>query len=731
MKNLKNYFSKILVIVLVFLLSVGMVGCKDDKTDKRTECEKNGHTWIEATYEQPKRCSVCGITEGDPLPKPKPNPGDVTISIKGPSSIKSGAQITLVPSVLGTDQTDVTWEITEGTSFATISDSGVLKANEVSRDEEIVVKLTSKANEEISVSKTIRVISRPTLTQDMLDYLNDNYLKVDGYIKIDLYTIGLFEKFEKSVNLSIKTAMDGINWYAEYEDNTTGTRSIYYKNNNNVACEVGVSLMNEDEYFPMLDAFGEEISWEEAGLYNALKGIKASDFTLNEESWYYEYTGSDKSLTAKVLAACNPYDFILKENATFALIISDGEVMGITITSDWDYTLSEGFKGTQELNAFFTVGEANVEVKTIGKFTHEEIHDELSAAITHMQGIDNYTLNYKSYVYSMLTTSLTGEGFVESITATDCYFEPFDVLNPLKADEQIVPIADKEYGYHKFNPTLYNSFVKDDTGNFVAARAFETTFDNARPQFKFAAEIFREYAQSEDGSITYYVNDAMSSVATQFYYGVGNDINLYGIYATRGFISDTTSFTPYVTVKDGAIIDAGFYFYMGYLYGVVELEYTKVNETTLPSDVMIDFTMRQNPTSWSELTFNVSSGDAGLTDDQEVNALEYFKVKFEDENIETRMPFFNECLGDTFGFGLTGVHVSPTDHRAYMSMTLFYDVPLDRNYSIESSLKKIEDYLISLGFTKNINSEFKKGDIVIAPVDQELDLLIYVWRANN
>lgn len=36
----------------------------------KTEGEALGHTWIEATYDSPKTCSVCGATEGSPLPKP-------------------------------------------------------------------------------------------------------------------------------------------------------------------------------------------------------------------------------------------------------------------------------------------------------------------------------------------------------------------------------------------------------------------------------------------------------------------------------------------------------------------------------------------------------------------------------------------------------------------------------------------------------------------------------------
>ena len=38
--------------------------------------------------------------------------------------------------------------------------------------------------------------------------------------------------------------------------------------------------------------------------------------------------------------------------------------------------------------------------------------------------------------------------------------------------------------------------------------------------------------------------------------------------------------------------------------------------------------------------------------------------------------------------------------------------------------EKIEEYLIELGFVKNHAGEFNKGNIWVAPVDQNLDLLI-------
>lgn len=57
--------KKNLFIYLLLIFSIIVVGCKDNQSD----CEKNGHTWIEATVYEAKHCEICGLTEGDPLPK--------------------------------------------------------------------------------------------------------------------------------------------------------------------------------------------------------------------------------------------------------------------------------------------------------------------------------------------------------------------------------------------------------------------------------------------------------------------------------------------------------------------------------------------------------------------------------------------------------------------------------------------------------------------------------------
>lgn len=69
MKKYNVYLNFLKTFCLILVLTLLLVGCKKDepKPDTRTECEKNGHTWVEATTEEARHCSVCGITDGEPL----------------------------------------------------------------------------------------------------------------------------------------------------------------------------------------------------------------------------------------------------------------------------------------------------------------------------------------------------------------------------------------------------------------------------------------------------------------------------------------------------------------------------------------------------------------------------------------------------------------------------------------------------------------------------------------
>ena len=133
--------------------------------------------------------------------------------------------------------------------------------------------------------------------------------------------------------------------------------------------------------------------------------------------------------------------------------------------------------------------------------------------------------------------------------------------------------------------------------------------------------------------------------------------------------------------------------------------------------------------------------------------ISYLTSKLTKEEIEENemLPFFGSVLGDTYGFGMLTLHIPNGKKTGYMSLTFYYDVPLDIDYTINSSLEKIGEYLESLGFKDLGNGEYSKSikvkvteeieingvkiekevikekTIYVAPVDSSLDLIIYMW----
>ena len=670
--------------------------------------------------------------KGKPDPEPEPPVEEITVAISAPDEIKSGETIKLTAKVQGTVDVSVSWTVVEGSDYATIDNKGNLTALTVSGDKVIKVEARSKVDTTAFATKILTIVSKPELTQDMLDALNSDYVLFSGYINIELYddsSIVSSKEPESTYTSVIKTSMDGTNWYAEYENGTTGYMTpIYYKKVDNKPCQVGVNFMNEEEYFPMQDDYGNDISWENAGLYNALQNLSVSDFVFDTETWRWVYNNSDPTLVSKVIASANPYDFSADN---FALIIDDGEIMGVYSKSKPDYTISVGYKAIQHLYASIICGEDFVTVPTIQKYTSEAIHEPLNAAIENMRALESYSLELLDLNVDFTGVGYSESGFSQVITKDLIHFRPYTMKTTTSGTDKVYT-ENGDYGYKQMRGDLYNTYHNDGSGKYYASRAYAGDLSSAKPTFAFAGEIFRQYYENEDGSTTYYVDDAMSSVASTFYFGVGNDINLYGIFATRGYTSETESFTPFVTIKDGYIINSGFYYNLGGLmYGVIEIVYSDFNNASIDSVYDISFDTREIPTSWAELEIIETVGtDSSLDDDLPVNALDYFKKAFGDENIADSMPFFGKVIGDSYGFGMTTYYKPAGSSIMKEAVVLYYDVPLDVDYTITTSLKAVKDYLLELGFeqSKTDSSTFTKGNIAVVPVDNNLDFMIYVYK---
>lgn len=668
----------------------------------------------------------------------KPEVSDFTISIEGNSEVASGQTLQLKKVIKNLDDKSAEWSITEGGEYASIDKTGLLTAKEVDGDKMVKVRLTSKVYPDKYAEKFITILAKTELTQDMLNALTGDKIAFDGFMTIDLYGIGTLDKnkLQGSFMSNIKTKMGTTDkgeerWYAEYERTAESgvMDKIYYKKgeDDDNAYQIGVNFENEEEYFPLTENDGKtKITWDDAGLYNSLSGLLVENFEFNEKTWLWEYDGSDETLTKRVVASANPYEF--KVGDTFGLIIDDGEILGITAKSEEDYSVVPGYRAFEEIFVAITV-DYDGDIPTIGKFEHRVEHDKLGKAIENMQDLNSYTLDFKSVTVNLsMGGAPVEECFEETVGNDACLFRPYEPVGGNGENKNY--ISGDEYGFKKIGDNLYNSFLTKE-GKFKANRAFEGDFKNAKPSFAFAPEIFTRAEEVEDTKTRYYVSDNMMQVATKFYNDVGNDgTNIYGIYAALGYIDQQTSFTPFLEVEeiDGEpyITSAAFFFNLYIMNGLVEIHYGDFNNAEIPEDIKIDFDTRALPEYWTDEVITVRDMGDGTGEDTEVNLFGYFKDEmFKGANIgEDEYPFFDEVLGDTFGFAFTEILQKDGAHRGAI---LYYDVAMDLDYTLNSSLNKIDEYLTKKGYTRNKKGEYSNGSIGVRPMDNNLDLMIEIW----
>ena len=88
--------------------SYGVTKCKDKDTDwdhKCDECFADGispHIWLDATFEKPQTCSVCGKTEGEPLTEAPDPEGNHWLKVESLEEIGDGNRFAITISIDGT-----------------------------------------------------------------------------------------------------------------------------------------------------------------------------------------------------------------------------------------------------------------------------------------------------------------------------------------------------------------------------------------------------------------------------------------------------------------------------------------------------------------------------------------------------------------------------------------------------------------------------------------------------
>lgn len=652
---------------------------------------------------------------------------DVMMAIVGASDVRSNQSITLKARINGVATNAVVWQIVEGSDYIESVADGVVKAKKVDSDHIVRIKATSTEHEDVFAEKVLTVLAKTELTQAMLDVFNGkNKVSFEGYINIALFTMGATGNVPQGnyVN-TVQTSMDGENWYAKYDSTGTGvTQGMYVKKKDGLAQQIQVSLMNDEEYVPIKDDDGSNVAWADSGMYNSFNGLSVDDFYFDETAWQWTYKSTTDGFIKRVVASANPYEF---EPINLTLIIEDGEIMGIHSKSAESRKVVQGYIAQMDLYVAINFTDT-VEIPTISKYVHEEIHDELDQAIKNMRSLTSYKVDFVKSARMFGLSSPVQDGFEEIVTPNECYFRSYDLA--LQDGEVVHKFDEGGYGFRKISDEFYNSYAySTDTDKYHASRAYNGKFANAKASFMFAPELFNKvYRDEETGEITYYVDEIMCQVATTWYCAPGTDMSLYGLFATN-YLASIYQYEPYVTVKDGYITEAGFFFNMSEMYGNVIITFSDFNAASLDEDHLdnVKFETRQIPTAWSQLDIEVSKQDGQTETETTVNAAEYLNEKFGSADA---IPFFGNVLGDCFGFAMTTSYMPSHSSRLYSAVMFYYDVPVDLNYTLDSSMNVIKQMLIEQGFTPNGAGEYSKNGLWIAPTDDGLDLKIYVWQVK-
>ena len=662
---------------------------------------------------------------------------EVTVSVSIDGSLRSGGTATAKAAVTGAVNKNVTWSVVSGGEYVSVDKDGKLTAKTVTKNQTAVIRATSVAKPTKYGEREVTVLAKANLTQAMIDEIAaEQTVEFYSALNIDLYTIGSRETYAGTETAAAQTIMDGEYWYTSYFDpNTNHQRELHYKNKDNIANQVAIGFNNDEIFYPVTDDLGDEISWEESGFYNSFDAFTLGNFTFDEDAWLWKYTGADKTVAERLVAAANPYSFTVKD---LYLLINDDEITGIQATSEDDYSMAAGYIARMTLQSTINLGDT-VSVPKLEKFESDgEYHPRLEQAIANMHELENYTVEFCVQTVNVMIGNITTlTGYDLYITEDVRYYQDFN-FSFGKNNNIIKEYTGAEYGYKKLGDNFYNSFElhseytdesqTEYTSGFVARHAYQADFAETKPSFAFAAEIFDSPIPELGGSgVTYYATyAAMWPVATTFYKGYDHNDEMYGIFSTALAIGSNSYFVPYVTVETVGgkdyITEAAFAYNMGdYMYGVINLSYSDFNETELPEPpVELTFTTRQIPTSWAD-------GFVVWEDDRDdLNFLEYVKDYFGDG---VEIPFFNEVLGDNFGFASKTVwEASAGSDKTRFVFGLYYDVPLDMNYTIESSMRAVSKFLIEEGYTRTSAYRFTNGTLDIAIVDKDLDLFIYIWK---
>ena len=266
--------KKILKITVIFLLVflVCLTGCK-----KKTKCEKDGHTWSDATCKTPKHCLVCDIEEGNPLPhtEVKDDAVEATCTTKG---LTEGSHCSVCKTVInkqndvpekGHTWVDATYYVAKTCSVCNATEgdplpmptSVVVPSNSISVYMGETIKLThnvlpSTVNQEVTYSMTKAEGGDGTISEDgTFTAISEGYV----YIRIaskELAYVSTTITIQVLHPLLVDVAYDAFNIMTGYGTDASTEVEINY-HTRNIYTSVEYTLATDTDFNNVTVVTGE------------------------------------------------------------------------------------------------------------------------------------------------------------------------------------------------------------------------------------------------------------------------------------------------------------------------------------------------------------------------------------------------------------------------------------------------------------------------------------------
>ena len=622
MKKLSSIMKKLMTVMLVFVLAVSVVACRDKNNDNSGSSGSSSSSTPDSV---PPAVSITLTSDKD--------------------TIKVGEEVSFTVVVSNSENTAYEWSVSDnGKEIVQIADN-VLSVKEgatIKFDTAVTVTATAKADRNATASKTITIIAPVVegrvgdLTSEMIQAIGNSSITVTGTLT-DVY----FDNYQSYLNSETvydmyvemedgkwkgawkvqsddsyitdsyrKGAKDGVK---DYNGNIGHQMEKIYINKNN---QVAVSVVKDYMSYPAI--------WESQHLWNHLANLNVNEFVHDAESGLYTYKVNDKDEASLYLMTYLSYSLtpLLTDTLVEIAFAIDTEAGVITSligrTERIYYGLDEQ---TGEFDAYYdTIIElefSNIGTTTVSDptpYAAPENADKLQAALTEMNTAKNYTFNiedksisvpsgdgsdYELYGVNVGTTATGKVGTIGSVTE--------DKILIHETGKYSYSTDDKLY-YHSYRGYVQNNdgtydYFENNGSVLTGKRKYTGNILDAMPTFDFSVNVFK-YAGTEtiavgtgylpvhkfvlrENSITREVGMELCIDGKDAQALANAKLTVWVLVDGNGNSHLYKASVPYDLVS-------------GTYTGTYEISYGKLGTTTIDDAVFADYVPRTIPMTWAD-----------------------------------------------------------------------------------------------------------------------------------